>query len=136
MKETEMKTTNYIATATISLLAAFGVLVGAGARAESYQGVHARVSAANRTDVRVQAEVAARSENPYAEGASSRVAPRLAAPTDRTAVRTEAVASAHGPNPYADGFGQGIASAPVGDVDRNAQRAQARAAARGQHLPL
>ena len=131
-----MKTSNYIATAAVSLLAAFGVLVGAGARAETYQGVHAPVSANNRADVRAQAVIAAHSENPYAEGVSSRVAPRLVASTDRATVRAEAVASARSANPYAEGYGQGVASVSVGTVDRAALRAQARAAARGQQLPL
>lgn len=131
-----MKTSTYIATAAASLVAAFGVLIGAGAQAETYQGVHAPVSANNRADVRAQAVIAARSENPYAEGASSRVAPRLVASTDRDSVRAEAVASARSANPYAEGYGQGVASVSVGTVDRAALRAQARTAARSQHLPL
>ena len=131
-----MKTSNYIATAAASLVAAFGVLIGAGARAESYQGVHAPVSVNQRADVRAQAVIAAHSENPYAEGASSRVAPRLVASTDRASVRAEAVASARSANPYAEGYGQGVASVSGGTVDRAALRAQARTAARSQHLPL
>ncbi|MGK6310224.1 helicase SNF2 [Variovorax sp. DT-64] len=131
-----MKTSSYIATSAFSLFAAVGVLVSAGAQAETYQGVHAPVSANSRADIRAQAVIAAHSENPYAEGASSRVAPRLIASTDRATVRAEAVASAHSANPYAEGYGQGVASVPVGTVDRAALRAQARAAARSQHLPL
>ncbi len=72
-----MKTSKFIAAAALSLLAAVG------AQAETYQGVHAPVSANQRADVRAQAVVAARSENPYAEGVSSRVAARLVGSTDR-----------------------------------------------------
>ena len=100
-----MKTSKIIAAAALSLLAAVG------AQAETYEGVHAPVSANSRVEVKSQAVVAAHSENPYAEGVSSRVAPALAASTDRAGVRAEAVAASHSANPYAEGYGQGVAVA-------------------------
>ncbi|MDM0001088.1 helicase SNF2 [Variovorax sp. J22P240] len=132
-----MKTTNYVATATISLLAAFGVLVGAGARAETYQGVHAPVSINKREDIRAEAVISARIANPYAEGAASHVALQVVtSSTDRSTVRGEAVVSVRSANPYAESYGQGVAPVSVGSVDRTEPRKQARAAARGQQLPL
>jgi hypothetical protein len=125
-----MKTSKIIAAAALSLLAA------AGAQAETYEGVHAPVSANSRAEVRDQAVVAAHSENPYAEGVSSRVAPALVASTDRAGVRNQAVAAAHSANPYADGYGQGVSSVAATTVDRATVRAEARAAARGQQLAL
>lgn len=125
-----MNTSKIIAAAALSLLAA------AGAQAETYDGVHAPVSANSRADVRAQAVVAARSDNPYAEAVSSRVAPILIASTERTAVRNEAVAAAHSANPYAEGYGQGVARAMTASVGRASVRAQARAVARGNQLPL
>ena len=125
-----MKTSKIIAAAALSLLAA------AGAQAETYEGVHAPVSANSRADVRAQAVVAARSDNPYAEAVSSRVAPVLTASTDRGSVRNEAVAAAHSANPYAEGYGHGVARVMAGTIDRATIRAQARATARGDQLPL
>ena len=125
-----MKTSKIIAAAALSLLAA------AGAQAETYEGVHAPVSANNRSDVRAQAVIAARSENPYAEAVSSRVAPVLTASTDRGIVRSEAVAAARSANPYAEGYGHGVVRVMAGTVDRATVRAQARAAAHGDQLPL
>ena len=125
-----MKTSNLFAAAALALLAA------SGAQAETYEGVHAPVSANSRADVRTQAVVAAHSENPYAEGVSSRVAPALTASADRGVVRNEAVAAARSANPYAEGYGQGVASVQASTVDRATVRAEARAAARGQQLAL
>ena len=125
-----MKTSKIIAAAALSLLAAVG------AQAETYEGVHAPVSANSRADVRAQAVIVARSENPYAEAVSSRVEPALVASTDRAGVRNEAVAAAHSANPYADGYGQGVNSVAASTVDRAAVRAEARAAAHGQQLAL
>jgi hypothetical protein len=119
-----------IAAATLSLIAA------AGAQAETYQGVHAPVSANTRADVRAEAMIAARSDNPYAEGASSHVAPMLLASGDRASMRREAVAAAHSANPYAEGYGQGVTRMMAGTVDRTSVRAQARATVRGDQLPL
>ncbi|WP_076998820.1 helicase SNF2 [Variovorax sp. KK3] len=124
-----MNTSKIIAAAAVSLLAAFG------AQAETYEGVHAPVSANARADVRSQAVVAARSENPYAEGVSSRVAPALVASTDRASVRNEAVAAAHSADRFADGYGQGVTTLNS-TIDRATVRAEARAAARGQQLAL
>jgi hypothetical protein len=125
-----MKTSKIIAAAALSLLAAVG------AQAETYEGVHAPVSANERGDVRAQAVVAAHSENPYAEGVSSRVAPVLTASIDRSGVRNEAVAASHSVNPYAEGYGQGVAPVLASTVDRATVRAEARAAARGHQLAL
>jgi hypothetical protein len=125
-----MTTSKFIAAAALSLLAVVG------AQAETYEGVHAPVSANNRADVRAQAVIASHSENPYAEGVSSHVAPRLLASTDRAGVRSEAVAAARSANPYGEGYGQGVTSVAAGNVDRTSVRAQARAAAHGQQLPL
>ncbi|MGO4393881.1 alpha/beta hydrolase [Variovorax sp. M-6] len=91
-----MKTSKIIAAAALSILAA------AGAQAETYEGVQAPVSANSRADVNAQAVVAARSENPYADGVSSRVAPALTAPADRATIRAQAVATAHEPNQNLD----------------------------------
>ncbi|OUM03899.1 helicase SNF2 [Variovorax sp. JS1663] len=125
-----MKTSKFIAAAALSLLAA------AGAQAETYDGVHSISSATSRADVKTQAVAAARSENPYAEGASSRVAPVLSSTLARAAVRSDAVAAAHSANPYAEGYGQGVSRVLSGSVDRASVRAAARAAARGDQLPL
>jgi hypothetical protein len=130
LKETEMKTSKIIAAAAVSLLAAIG------AQAETYEGVHAPVSANQRADIHSQAVVAAHSDNPYAEGVSSRVAPLLTSSIARTTVRNDAVVAAHSANPYAEGYGQGVGAVAVGVVDRASVRAQAFAAARGQGLPL
>lgn len=124
-----MTPSKLLAAAMLSLIAA------AGAQAETYDGVHAPVSANSRGDIRAQAVIAAHSENPYAEGVSSRVAPVLTASTDRSGVRNEAVAAAHSANPYAEGYGQGVMRV-MGGTDRATVRAEARATARGAQLPL
>ena len=95
-KDIEMKTSKIIAAAALSILAA------AAAQAETYEGVQAAVSANSRAEVNAQAVVAARSENPYADGVSSRVAPALTASADRAAIRSQAVATAHEPNQNLD----------------------------------
>ena len=86
-----MKTSQIIAAAALSLLAA------AGANAETYDGVHALTSANSRADVSAQAAVAARSANPYAEGYGNGVT-TIASTRDRSSVQAEAVAAAHRPN--------------------------------------
>lgn len=91
-----MNASKIIAAAALSILAA------AGAQAETYEGVHAPVSANSRADVNAQAVAAARSENPYAEASSSRVAPSLTASADRSVIRDQAVATAHEPNQNLD----------------------------------
>ena len=85
-----MKTSKIIAAAALSILAA------AGANAETYDGVHQPVSANSRAEVNAQAVIAARSANPYAEGAGS--APLVVSARDRAEVHAEAVAHAHRPN--------------------------------------
>jgi hypothetical protein len=91
-----MNTSKFVAAAALSLLAV------AGAHAETYQGVQAPVSANSRAAVNSQAEIAARSANPYADGASSVAAPALTASVDRSAVQADAVATAHAPNQNLD----------------------------------
>lgn len=125
-----MKTSKLITIAAVSLLAAIG------AQAETYQGVEPRVSANARADVRSEAVVAAHTEDPYSEAASSHVAPAPTASVARATVRNDAVLAAHSANPYAEGYGQGVISVPAGGVDRAAVRAQAYAASHGQQLPL
>jgi hypothetical protein len=122
-------------TSKIMIAAALSLLAAAGAQAETYDGVHSISSATPRADVKTQAVAAARSENPYAEAASSRVTAPSFSGVARAAIRSEAVAAAHSPNPYAEGYGQGV-SRVQGSVDRTAVRAAARATARGDQLPL
>jgi hypothetical protein len=80
--------------------------------------------------------VAARSENPYAEGASASVAQVVASAADRSTVRSQAVAAAHSANPYAEGASATAAPIVASTVDRASVRAEARAAARGNGLAL
>jgi len=87
-----MKTSKLIAAAALSILAA------AGAQAETYEGVHAPVSANSRAEVQAQGAIAARAENPYGDAVSSRVAPALTESTDRSTIRSTAVAAAHSAN--------------------------------------
>lgn len=114
-----MKTSNIIAVAALSLLAAAGAqaqtaraIADAGAvvaahSADPYaEGFSGRVAAptglADRAAVNAEAVVASRSVNPYAEGFSGRVAPVLASGLDRNTVRAVAVATAHAPNQNLD----------------------------------
>lgn len=116
---------------------ALAIIAAAGVHAETYEGVHAPVSANSRADVKSQAVVAARSENPYAEGASAGVAQVVAASAaDRSTVRSQAVAAAHSANPYAEGASATAAPIVASAVDRASVRAEARAAARGNGLAL
>jgi hypothetical protein len=89
----EMKTSNILAAAALSLLAA------AGAHAETYEGVQPLTSGYSRADVAPQAVAAARAGNAYGdnEGAASTATPVLAASVDRATVRDQAVAAAHAP---------------------------------------
>ena len=81
--------------------------------------------------------VAAHSADPYAEGASSHVAPILSSSVARSTVRSEAAVAAHGSNPYAEGYGQGVTLVSRGFVNRAAVRAKARDVAHGvDQLPL
>ena len=90
-----MKTSKIIAAVALTILAA------AGAQAETYQGVQAPVSANSRAQVNAEAEVAARSANPYADGYNA-VAPVVAGNADRASVAAQAVAAAHEPNQNLD----------------------------------
>jgi hypothetical protein len=91
-----MKTSKIIAAVALTILAA------AGAQAETYQGVQQPVSANSRAQVNAEAEVAARSANPYAEGYGAAVAPVVAGNADRASVAAQAVAAAHEPNQNLD----------------------------------
>lgn len=116
---------------------AFAMLGAAGAvHAETYEGVHPITSSISRADVRAEAVAAARTDNPYADGASAGPAPVIASSTSRAAVRAEAVAAAHNDNPYAEAASSGVAPMVASTVDRATVRAAARAAARGDSLPL
>ena len=86
-----MKTSNILAAAALSLLAA------AGAHAETYEGVQPLTSGYSRADVAPQAAAAARAGNEYSDAALANVAPALTASTDRATVRAQAVAAAHAP---------------------------------------
>lgn len=85
-----MKTSNILAAAALSLLAA------AGAHAETYEGVQPVTSGYSRADVAPQAVAAAREGNAYSEAAAAGITP-VAGTADRAAVRNEAVAAAHAP---------------------------------------
>ena len=85
-------------------------LLSAGASAEEYQGVLQFSSTASRADVRAQAADAARSADPYADGASAGVPVAVAGLADRASIRAEAVATARAGNLYGDGASAGIPS--------------------------
>ena len=76
----------------------FFLLAAAGARAETYEGVHPLTTLRSRAEVQAEAVAAAHSENPYAEGASASEPLVMTASTDRATVQAEAVAAAHAPN--------------------------------------
>lgn len=81
------------------LLSAVAVALAAisgGVHAETYDGVHTVNSVVSRSDVQSQAVVAARSANPYAEGANAGIQ-TVASTANRSTVRAEAVARAHDP---------------------------------------
>ncbi|MGJ7506029.1 helicase SNF2 [Variovorax sp. GT1P44] len=115
---------------------ALAIIAAAGVHAETYDGVHAPVSANNRADIKSQAVVAARSENPYAEGASAGVPQVTASVVDRSSVRSQAVVAAHSADPYAEGASATVAPILASTVDRASVRAEARAAARSNELAL
>jgi hypothetical protein len=125
-----MKTSKIIAAAALTLLAAVG------AQAETYEGVHSLVSANSRATVRAEAVTAARTANPYADGAESGVPAVVASAIGRSTVRNQAVAAAHSANPYAEGATAGVAPVVASSVNRDSVRAEARAAARGNSLAL
>lgn len=126
-----MTASKLLSAVALSLLAAAGA-----AHAETYEGVHPLTSAASRADVAAQAVVAARSADPYADGANAGPAQPIVSQASLATVRAEAVAAAHSADPYAEGASSGVAPVLASTVDRNAVRAEARAAARGAALPL
>lgn len=81
----------------ISAIAVALAAISGGAHAETYDGVHTVHSVASRSEVNAQAVVAARSANPYAEGANAGVQQAIASTADRASVRADAVAKAHDP---------------------------------------
>ncbi|MDP9899405.1 alpha/beta hydrolase [Variovorax ginsengisoli] len=91
-----MKTSNILAAAALTILAA------TGAQAETYDGVLTTQGALSRAEVSTQAVAAARAGDQYAEAANAGVQPVLAASTDRARVQAEAVATAHAPNQNLD----------------------------------
>ena len=130
MKDIEMNTRNILAAAALSLLATVG------AQAETYNGVHPLVSANSRAEVQAQAVAAARSDNPYADGATAGPAQVLVGNIDRATVRSQAVAAARSDNPFGESYASGVASLTGSTLDRATVRAEARAAARGNPLAL
>jgi hypothetical protein len=111
-----MKTSNILAAAALSLLAA------AGAHAETYEGVQPLTSGYSRADVVPQAAAAARAGNEYGDAVSSTVAPALTASADRAAVRNEAVAAAHAPgqNLRREAFADSVVPAQARSFTRQA----------------
>lgn len=83
-------------------IAALSLVVAGSAAAETYEGVHPLTTERARADVVAEAVVAAHSPDPYAEGASSGVAPMLQFPTSRRLVQAEAVKTAQAPNQNLD----------------------------------
>jgi|LNAP01.1.fsa_nt_gb hypothetical protein len=90
-----MKTTQIIAAAALTLLAAVG------AHAETYDGVQQVVSVKSRAAVDAEAVAAAHAPDQNINR-SSKVAPALPSPTSRAAVAAEAVAAANAANQNLD----------------------------------
>ena len=86
-----MKTSTFLAAATLSLLAAVG------AQAETYDGVHQPVSALSRADVNAEAVRAAAAPNQNVTR-GSRGADPFTAVADPAAVRAQAIATANAPD--------------------------------------
>ncbi|RZL87084.1 MAG: alpha/beta hydrolase [Variovorax sp.] len=80
----------------ILAVTALSFLAAAGAQAETYEGVHALTSSANRSEVAAEAVAAARAGNAYSDSANSGVV-AINSTADRAEVRAEAVAKAHDP---------------------------------------
>jgi hypothetical protein len=76
--------------------AALAILGTAAAHAETYEGVQAVTSYANRADVQAEAVAAARGGNPYSDSAAEGVL-AIDSTLDRNAVHDQAVAAAHNP---------------------------------------
>jgi hypothetical protein len=91
IKDKEMTASKLLTAIAVALAAISG-----GAHAETYDGVHTVNSVASRSEVNVEAVVAARSANPYATGADAGVQ-TVASTADRSSVHAEAVAKAHDP---------------------------------------
>jgi hypothetical protein len=101
-------------TAAAAVLSVFA----AGASAEEYQGVLKIHSFASRAEVSAQGRVAARSVDPYAEGASAGVPVAHASGVDRATVRTQAVAAARAGDLYGEASSHGAVSRPVSSFAR------------------
>ncbi|MEJ1170951.1 alpha/beta hydrolase [Variovorax sp. CCNWLW235] len=76
--------------------AALAMLGAAGAHAETYEGVQALTSYANRVDVQAEAVAAARGGNTYSDSAAEGVV-AVQSSLDRNAVHAQAVAAARDP---------------------------------------
>lgn len=116
-------------TALLVSSTALSALLAGSAHAEQYQGVLRFQSTQSRDQVRAQAVVAARSPDPYREGAYADAPTPLPHEADRAQVRTQALAAARAGNPYSDVAGDGVVHIDHSTVDRQAVRAQAIAAA-------
>ena len=90
-----MKTSNIIAAAALSMLAAAGV------RAQGYAPVQPLQATTSRADVLAGADAAARAGNVYGDVVPEPPTSRPSA-RDRASVRAEAVATAHAPNQNLD----------------------------------
>jgi len=86
-----MKTSHLFATVAVAFLAA------AGAQAETYEGVHAPVSAASRSAVEAQAVAAAHAKDQNVVR-GSRGAETVAVSRDRAGVQAEAIRAAAAPD--------------------------------------
>jgi hypothetical protein len=92
-----MKTSNIIAAAALSMLAAAGVR----AQAQGYVPVQPLQATTSRADVLAGADAAARAGNLYGDVVPEPPTSRPSA-RDRASVRAEAVATAHAPNQNLD----------------------------------
>jgi hypothetical protein len=92
---TDMKTSNIIAAAALSMLAAAGV------RAQGYAPVQPLQATTSRADVAAGADAAARAGNIYGDVVPEPLRSRPGV-RDRASVRAEAVAAAHAPNQNLD----------------------------------
>ena len=90
-----MKTSNIIAAAALSMLAASGV------RAQGYAPVQPLQATTSRADVAAGADAAARAGNIYGDVVPEPLRSRPGV-RDRASVRAEAVAAAHAPNQNLD----------------------------------
>jgi hypothetical protein len=108
--ELKMKTSQILAAAALTLLAA------TGAQAETYQGVNTAVSTKSRDDVNAEAVRAASAPNQNVTR-GSRGPETVAVSKDRSLVEAEAVRTAYAPEPERD---LGFAREQQGDLEHAA----------------